>query len=368
VGFVRFASQKAGLAAQYVVPGGDEKELTRKIIFTDYAELQGADALVTSSPELKRMAGDGPYGGANIMDPREAVALVGLFLRLRHDFAYFHSGASTASYEKQSFYSLLARDLLPSSRRWLEVCPQTDPLQSSPYKLANSVLVRVERALYARDHIHEHLQGPQGLQANDDALFYLDAFLYLLAGAFDAIGRVVHAACGMQDSARRANWRDKKGKENWTAELATRAPRIANVMLPSKPHRDALELIFVLRNWVHGEGLSSVPVVEDPDGLDVVEHQLLLPPEDSQPLLAAMARLGGLETWGVRQAGTSVYLMSIPAFVETILPRALAAMGEVMDLTPVETLGGRPGSRLAAENDPRENMAIERLRLLSGLR
>jgi hypothetical protein len=81
-----------------------------------------------------------------------------------------------------------------------------------------------------------------------------------------------------------------------------------------------------------------------------------------------MARLGGLETWGVRQAGTSVYLMSIPAFVETILPRALAAMGEVMDLTPVETLGGRPGSRLAAENDPRENMAIERLRLLSGLR
>jgi hypothetical protein len=48
-----------------------------------------------------------------------------------------------------------------------------------------------------------------------------------------------------------------------------------------RPHRDALELVFLLRNSVHGEGLSSVAVIEDPDRLDVVDHQLLLPPEDN---------------------------------------------------------------------------------------
>lgn len=145
-GVVRCASQKAHLAARYATQDSDLGELTRSILLADYAELHGADAFVTSSAELKAMAKDGPYAGANIMSPKEAVALVGLFLRLRHDFAYLHSGKSKASYGKPGFYGLLAKDLLPASRRWLAVCPDGDPLQSSSFKLAWSVLIRVERA------------------------------------------------------------------------------------------------------------------------------------------------------------------------------------------------------------------------------
>jgi hypothetical protein len=52
---VRFASQKAQLASQYATKDMDLGELTRRILLADHAELQGADAFVTSSAELKAM-------------------------------------------------------------------------------------------------------------------------------------------------------------------------------------------------------------------------------------------------------------------------------------------------------------------------
>lgn len=368
VSFVRHASQKAARARRYATQSTDVAELTRRVILVDHAELDGSDAFVTSSPELHAMAKDGAYAGVNIMSPGAAVALAGLFLRLRQDFAYLHSGTSSASYGKRGFYGLLAQDLLPSSQRWLAVCPQGEAWQSSPFRLAESVLVRVERALYARDHIHEHLLIPQKLDGDDDTLFYLDAFLYSLAGAFDAIARVVHAACGMESSARRANWRDRKKKENWMAELATKAPQLAAIMAAGKPHREALEFIFVLRNWVHAEALSSVPLITDADRLDLVLHPLLLPPDDTGILVNTIKVLGGLEAWGVQQIDVSSYAMDIASFVENVLPRALAAMDEMMTLTPVESLPDATPSRSYAPLDARATMAVERLRLLSGLR
>jgi hypothetical protein len=386
-GLVRYASQKEELARQYAAPGDDIGELTRRIILADHAELNGADAFVTCSAAMKAMAKAGPYEGANIMTPQEAVALVGLFLRLREDFAYQHYGASSASFGKRGFYGLLARDLLPEGQRWLAVCPRARPMLSSPHRLADTVLLRIERALYARDHIHEHLLRPQRLQGEDDALFYLDAFLYSLAGAFDAIGRVVHAACGMEGTPRRANWRGKeskkrakskeceKSKSTWTDELAQKAPLIVSLMASGQPHRDALELVFLLRNWVHGEGLSSVPVIEDPYGLDHVEHHLLLPPEDTRQLVDAMTRLGGLQSWGVRPLDGKLQLMDIGVFVETILPRAVAAMGAIMTLTPVESLRGatasRPKTETASkarrEHEGRIKGATPLIKLLSGV-
>ena len=96
VGLVRFASQKADLARRYAGQTTDVAELTRGILVVDHAELEGADAIVTSSPELLAMAGAGVYNGANIMSPPEAIALTGLFLRLRHDFAYCWRASGTA--------------------------------------------------------------------------------------------------------------------------------------------------------------------------------------------------------------------------------------------------------------------------------
>jgi hypothetical protein len=171
----------------------------------------------------------------------------------------------------------------------------------------------------------------------------------------------------MSGSPRRANWRDKRKTNNWIDELVTKSPAIARVVAPATPHRDALELVFLLRNWVHAEGLSSLPVVGDPHRLDRVEHQLLLPQADTGLLMDAIRRLGGPAGWGVRQIAKASYTMDLGSYVEAILPRALAAMGEIMDLTSVETLPGATTARSARGQDARESMAAERVRLLSGL-
>lgn len=241
-----------------------------------------------------------------------------------------------------------------------------DTLQSSPFKLAWSVRIRVERALYARDRIREQLLLPDSLDLDDGALFYLDAFLFALAGAFDAIGRVVHAACCMDDSPRRANWRDKK-KNGWTSELAAKAPAVAQALALGSAHRDALELVFLLRNWVHAEGLSSVTVIRDAYRRDARDHRLLLPPDDTAELLEAFNRLGGTAAWGLEQIDKAVYLMDIATYVERILPLVLATMEQVMALTPVESLPGARPVAPATEPDARAALAIPRMRLLSGL-
>ncbi|MFT3693846.1 MAG: hypothetical protein QM831_11935 [Kofleriaceae bacterium] len=360
---VRYASQKIQLANRYARSGTDTAALAQRILLVDHAELCGADAFVTSAPELHSMASDGIYAGANIMHPAEAVAIAGLFLRLRCDFAYFHSGGFTATYGKEGFYALLAGDLLPALERWIAICPDLEnSFLSSPLKLAWSVRLRVERALYARDRIHEQLLLPS-TQLDDGALFYLDSFLYSLAGAFDAIARIVHAVYEMNGSARRANWRDQK-KNGWLQELAVKAPTLAQSVAAESPHRDALELIFLLRNWIHAEGLSSVGVLRDPS--DRIDHRLLLPPDDTPTLLLAFDRLGGRDAWELEQVDASVYLIDIGTFVERVLPCVLKAMEELMSLTPVESLKGA-NSFIRRPLDARMKDAIPRIRLLSGL-
>jgi hypothetical protein len=253
------------------------------------AERHGADAFVTASAPLLAAVADGHLAMANVTAPKDAVALIGLYLRLRQDFAHFHSGASSASYGKGGFYGMLAEDLLPNARRWLATCPDNGPWGASPLKLAAAVLTRVERALYARDRIHEHLLLPKEMEVEDGVLFYLDAFLYSLSGAFDAIGRVVHAACGIDGAAHTVSWRNGR----WLEKLDASAPAIAAVVRSQKPHRDALNIVFVLRNYIHAEGLSAISMLRDQYRIDDVDHPLLLPPEETTELREAFKRLGG---------------------------------------------------------------------------
>jgi hypothetical protein len=301
------------------------------------------------------------------MSVREAVALAGLYLRLRHDFGYLHVGRSSSSFGKRGFYSLLARDLLPEAIRWLRYCPPNYPWKSSTNNLASAALVRVERALFARDHLHKSLLVPQQLMEAEDTLFYLDAILFSLSGAFDAAARVVHAACGISGSARLANWRTKAVKANsWTGELATLCQPIADLMALEKPGRDALEIVFRLRNSVHAEGLATVAYPGRADG-DTTQHRLLLPDDEAAELLASFGRLGGLGAWGVSKIDSSTWSIEIPSLVESILPRVLRSLGAIMALTPVERLTTTPMGQDSFELDPHADSARARLRLLSGL-
>ena len=59
--------------------------------------------------------------------------------------------------------------------------------------------------------------------------------------------------------------------------------------------------------------------------------------------------------------------MDVATYVERILPPVVAALGQVMTLTPVEALPGARSVAPETEPDADAALAVPRLRLLSGL-
>jgi hypothetical protein len=99
-------------------------------------------------------------------------------------------------------------------------------------------------------------------------------------------------------------------------------------------------LLSKLRNNIHGQALSAtglVPFVGD----FALETFMALPPEDRDEILAAIARLGGLEVWGIASPLVSYELHLQPGvFTERLIPQSIQLMNQIMKATPVETLEG----------------------------
>lgn len=130
---VLFPEQKRVLAAKLSRTTTGIDALTDRLLIASHAELHGADAFVTECPELLAAANKGHYSGANIMCRHDALALIGLYLRLRGDFNYLHSGRSTAGYGQGGYYEALATELLSEAVRWRSCCPgRTSPGESAP--------------------------------------------------------------------------------------------------------------------------------------------------------------------------------------------------------------------------------------------
>ena|SRR5437899_1592968 len=144
--------------AKQFAPAGEEAEAERALYFALAAEENGADAVATESPLLL----DGAFpanviASANAMPPKDSVALLGLFLRVREDFAFEMGEGWREAFDRGLFYFVLMRELLPSGWRWFSgivansVSTQDDELLFT----AQSAMERVERALRARDRIRE---------------------------------------------------------------------------------------------------------------------------------------------------------------------------------------------------------------------
>jgi hypothetical protein len=117
-----------------------------------------------------------------------------------------------------------------------------------------------------------------------------------LVGAFDAVGRAAHLTYGLDPSRLlEVSWR-----RPWrTRQLAPVAASLAQLMDDGTAARDALDLVALLRNTVHGEALRTVAAKYDSRP---VQNALLLPEDQELQLLAIIDRRGGNEAWGIRRA------------------------------------------------------------------
>jgi hypothetical protein len=278
-------------------PSAERDEVLRVLLLADAAKEFGADAFVTGSDALldptqrSRLARD-----SNAMTVESAVAVVGLYLRLRNDFTYRQDNEFRERFNRRLYFWVLTRELLPNAWRWTDAGGQHSQAtgDDTTLQLSLSALKRVDHALRARDRVHEQMKLPQNNDTADEALFHLDTFLVFFVSAFDAVAQAAHLIYGLDPGKLHlAGWRRK-----WrTKQLSIVAPQVSALMDDGAPARDALDLLAFLRNTIHGEALSTVARQA---GGRPLENVLLLPRSQEQALLSIIARHGGNDRWGIR--------------------------------------------------------------------
>jgi hypothetical protein len=353
---------------------GDTDEILRVLLLASASRDRGADALVTASPVLIDPALRGPVArDSNAMPAKAALALLGLYLRTRDDFTLRRLHGFRETVDRGLFYWVLARELLPNAWRSTSAGVQHKQATGDDrvFQLFISAITRLDRTLRSRDRLHHQLKLEQNNNTADEALFSLDTFLVFLVGAFDAVGRAAHLTYGLDPSRlHEVSWR-----RSWrTRQLAPVAASLVQLMDDGTPARDALDLVALLRNTVHGEALRTVAAKYSSRPL---QHALLLPKDQELQLLAIIDRRGGNEGWGIRELPGRGISMQMDVFVESVLPMAVNALDTLVGGIEVERLAGVQLTTLPTgppADDPRNELgdafdstSRRQVRLMAGL-
>ena len=301
----------------------------------------GADIYITDREYLHAVEWDIAKGVA-VCSPEEALPLIGLYLRAQGDFRI----AANFTVNRGLYFWVGTRELLPASWRWFTACLQngTGVGDGELGDLGQSVIQRVARALEARDRIHVALSQPQHGDTREEVLAGLDDSLVGLMGAVDATARVAHRVLGFEAHAEYgAGWQ----KQSWQKRVSKASSALGLVTAPGATGRDTLTILRLLRNSVHGVALQGMGLKES----GVREEQSLIGvPSGETEIVEAMDRLGGRAAWGVRELLSGRVHIDAGVFVESLFPRVLGLLDELMAQTPRRTTGRRQavGRRLPA--------------------
>jgi hypothetical protein len=139
-------------------------------------------------------------------------------------------------------------------------------------------------------------------------------------------------------------------------------------MADETEERDALELVALLRNSVHGEPFT--PIARRVAGQTI--NLIQLPAEDTPPFLAAVGRRGGEAAWGIHPVATTSGGIRIEAdtYVEVLLPAVARSLNALMRTTEVERFPGVPPgwvTSLWPSTDAEEPEIRAAVRLLAAL-
>lgn len=299
-----------------------------------------ADLFITERAFLHKR-GDYATRGVTVCTPREALAIIGLYLRSQDEFCV----ETEFTFNRGLYYWVGTRELLPSAWRWFTACLQHSQSISdnSLTLLAGSLLQRFDRALEARDRVHVALNQKQNNDLREDALSNLDTILVSFMATFDVAARVAHRILSIRGNEHQVGWQ-KKCRGSWWDQVNVAEPALAAVVAAGTAGDHVLTIVRLLRNSVHGAALQGVAYVQ---GRARQETLVGLPPQDEAELLAAMEALGGRGSWGVGPSGPYGTLVDPGLVVERLFDLVPCILNDLMDKTPIERL---PGVQLSNEN------------------
>jgi hypothetical protein len=272
--------------------------------------------------------------GVTICDPKDALALTALYLREQDEFVVWRRTDGTTFYlDEDLYYWVGMRELLPASWRWYTACIQESSATSDAKlkRLAESMLIRVQRGFQARDGFHATFNRIQNQGNSRSSVATLDTMLVLLMGAVDITARIAHNILSLTTPTYLAGWQ----KDKWRRQVGQVDASLAGLYATNSRNLHALTILRLLRNTVHGEAIRNLPTRLSGGS---IQTEIQLPADEEDDILASMDALGGRAAWGARTATSGDVLINPSVFVERLWPEILRLLNETMNATPVERL------------------------------
>lgn len=253
------------------------------------------DLFVSLSPMLLKNRNHQLLKKANIVNPLEALKIVGIYLRSRENYIWYASKIFRGTVDFTYFYWALYKIKLPNLPFLCSACIHASKIRNDNTDyLGQSVLNRSIRTLQALDLIAIEFYKPQHNGTRDKIMYHFDYIMLLLVGAFDAQARIAHRAYGVTGSEYYASFRNAKFqkslKKNGALSLYTLATSdyFENVML----------ILHKLRNTVHSAALNSIGFQSSNKPQ---ESFVEIPKSDEEEIIHAIQTLGGFDEWGIEE-------------------------------------------------------------------
>jgi len=277
-------------------------------------------------------------GQTELLTAHEALPVVGLYLRLQHQYivAATPEGRFKYNFNKGLMSRVASRALLPEGWRWMSACVQrsTHLGEDTLTHYAGTAHHRLERALNARDELFLALNQPQNNDTAADAMMALDTLLLSLSAALDVTARVMNYVLDTGVEPHLVGW----GRKSWRKRVAKLSVAVGH-LIDDQTFADLVTIVGSLRNTIHGAALDPLALSE---GISRNRTDTLvgLPSEQLDELLEAMDRLGGHEQWGVRKMIPGRAHADVDVLCERLMATVPATINRIMRITPVESLAG----------------------------
>lgn len=375
----------------------DESDARAGVLLYRLGSEMEADLFITGRGWLLPERGR-PHGKhlANIVSPKEALALMGLYLRWHYQPVII--GGATIRWHPSSMRHSAAFIAMPAFQRWNQAGRNWYDTNGdlTLESLNQACLTRVSRTFEFRDNIFG-LSATMIEHEPEEMLCELDSLLFTLVGAFDVAARIVDRILQLNSRKDAIGWQKLKS-DGWQSKLQDHAQELCDYTKGGSEMQRTFQVLRWLRNSIHNEALD---LMRD-DGAYVV-----IVPADTQSELRSFLRkehhgwtadtLGiraqpptgataakwlpgtGRYSVTVRRAGASKptdpfagqLVLDIRRFINKLFPAALTALNDIMQLTPLQHV---PGYTAALEKPSRVNLPWNfsdttghRLRILYGI-
>lgn len=209
------------------------------------------DIFVTTSPFL--FHNKNRFSQANIFTPKEALKIVGLYLRMRGEFewtSHFDERARNVT-SRRVFYDYLSKGMLTNCWKYLSGLGLHHK-HGSVARLGRSVLDRFSFALQARDEIGRLFFLPKSPSIDDSITYHFDYLTLLLTGALDTQALIVNEIFNLGQKSQDCGFRRTQLLDAIAKEPDTK--KLNEILIEKKEY---IDILYKLRNFVHSFSLDS---------------------------------------------------------------------------------------------------------------